>query len=93
MKEGTFSDDHWVMYASAESLDCTPEMNITLCVNYIGIKTICLKIKEISKCINPLLWSFYPVRQNPVLIKTLCAILDLGLPHWFWFPLGVTKGR
>lgn len=93
MKEGTFSDDHWVMNASAESLDCTPETNITLCVNSTGIKIICLKIKEISKCINPLVWSFYSVWQNPVLIKTLCAILDLGLPRGVCFPLGVTKGK
>ena len=33
-------DEHWVMYGSVESLYCTPETNITLYVNYTGIKTI-----------------------------------------------------
>lgn len=38
MKERTCHDDHWVMFGSAESLYCTPETNITLPVNYTGIK-------------------------------------------------------
>ena len=32
-------DKHWVMYGSVESLYYTPETNITLYVNYTGIKT------------------------------------------------------
>ena len=31
-------DDHWVMDGIVGSLYCTPEMNITLYVNYSGIK-------------------------------------------------------
>ena len=30
-------DEHQVLYISVESLYCTPETNITLCVNYFGI--------------------------------------------------------
>ena len=30
IKEGT-SDEHWVLYVSDESLNSTPETNITLC--------------------------------------------------------------
>ena len=33
VKEGT-CDEHWVLYVSDESLNCTPETNITLYVNY-----------------------------------------------------------
>ena len=36
IKKGTW-DEHQVMYASVESLYCTPETNITLYVNYPGI--------------------------------------------------------
>ena len=37
-KECTCCDEHQVMYGSVESLYCTLESNITLCVNYTGIK-------------------------------------------------------
>ena len=37
IKEGT-CDKHQVMYGSVESLDCTPETNITLYFNYTGTK-------------------------------------------------------
>ena len=36
IKEGT-CDEHWVMYRGVESLDCTPETNLTLHVSYTGI--------------------------------------------------------
>ena len=38
IKECTCCDEHWVMYGSVESLYYTPESNITLYVNYTGIK-------------------------------------------------------
>lgn len=31
-------DEYWVMYGRVESLYYTPETNVTLCVNYSGIK-------------------------------------------------------
>lgn len=31
-------DEYWVMYAVAESLYCTPDTNLTVYVNYIGIE-------------------------------------------------------
>jgi len=33
IKEGTFCDDHWVLYLSDESLNSTPEANIALYIN------------------------------------------------------------
>ena len=38
IKKCTFCDKHWVMYGIVESLYCTSETNIILCVNYTGIK-------------------------------------------------------
>ena len=38
VKEYTYRDEHWVMYGIVESLHCTPETNVTLYVNYTGIK-------------------------------------------------------
>ena len=38
IKERICHDEHPVMYGSVESLQCTPGMNITLFVNYTGIK-------------------------------------------------------
>jgi len=38
IKEGTCRDKHWEMYGNVELLYCTPETNITLYVNYTGIK-------------------------------------------------------
>lgn len=32
--EGTCHNEHWVSYASNESLESTPETNITLYANY-----------------------------------------------------------
>ena len=32
IKEDT-RDEHWLLYENAESLNCTPETNITQCVN------------------------------------------------------------
>ena len=37
IKESTCCDEHWVMFAIAESVYCTLETNITLCVNYTVI--------------------------------------------------------
>ena len=38
-EEYTYHHEHWVMlYRIVESPYCTPETNITLCVNYSGIK-------------------------------------------------------
>ena len=34
IKEGTGGGEHWVLYLSDESLNCTPETNSTLCVNW-----------------------------------------------------------
>ena len=36
--EYAYCDEHGIMQGSAESLYCTPETNITLYVNYTGIK-------------------------------------------------------
>lgn len=33
IKEGTYNDESWVLYVSDESLNATPETNITLYVN------------------------------------------------------------
>jgi len=33
IKEGTYCDEHWVLYVTDESLDSTPETNITLYVD------------------------------------------------------------
>jgi len=33
IKEGTWCDEHWVLYATDESLNSTPETNKTLYVN------------------------------------------------------------
>lgn len=30
----TYPGDHFIMYTNVESLSCTPETNIILCVNY-----------------------------------------------------------
>ena len=38
IKEGICPNEHWMMYGIVESLYCTPEANIVLYVNYIGIK-------------------------------------------------------
>ena len=38
IKEGTCCDEHWVLYGSDESLNTTPETNITLYVNYVEFK-------------------------------------------------------
>ena len=43
IKEYNCHDDHWVMYGIVESLYCTPETNITLFINYTGVK---IKTKE-----------------------------------------------
>ena len=37
IREGTCCDEHRMLYESGESLYCTPESNITLCVKYFGI--------------------------------------------------------
>ena len=37
-QECTCLDEHWVMYGTVGSLYYTPESNITLYVNYAGIK-------------------------------------------------------
>ena len=44
IKEGTCYDEPWVLYVSNESLNSTPETNITLCV-----KQLEFKLKKISK--------------------------------------------
>ena len=33
IKEGIYGDEHWVLYVSDESINSTPEINITLYVN------------------------------------------------------------
>ena len=33
IKEDTYSDEHWVLYVSDESLNSTPETNIALYIN------------------------------------------------------------
>ena len=38
IKEGICFDEHWVLYVNDESLDSTPETNITLYVNYLEFK-------------------------------------------------------
>ena len=38
INESTCHDEHWVMYGIVESLYNIPETNITLYVNYTGIK-------------------------------------------------------
>ena len=37
-QECTCGNEHWVMYGIVESLYCAPEANITMYVNFIGIK-------------------------------------------------------
>ena len=51
IKEGTCWDDDWVLYVSDESLNCMPEIIITLYVNQLGFKYI-LKIKKIKDSRN-----------------------------------------
>ena len=38
IKECSCRDEHRVKYGIGESLNCTPETNITLCANYTGNK-------------------------------------------------------
>ena len=38
-QEYTYPDENWVMNRIAESLYCMPETNVTLYINYAGIKT------------------------------------------------------
>ena len=38
IKEYLHHDEHWVMYRIVKSLYCTPETNVTLHINYTGIK-------------------------------------------------------
>ena len=38
IKEYSYHGEHWAMYKIVKSLYCTPENNITLYVNYTGIK-------------------------------------------------------
>ena len=38
IKQGTCVHDHWVLYVSDESLNSTPETNITLNVNKLEFK-------------------------------------------------------
>ena len=53
IKEGTNGDEHQVMYRIIKSLYCTPESNITLNVNYTGIKIeyiyIYIKLPSLKK--------------------------------------------
>ena len=37
IQEGT-CDKHWVLYVNGESLDSTPETNISLCINKLKFK-------------------------------------------------------
>ena len=46
IKEGICHDEHWVMYGSVESLYLTPKINMTLYVNYTGIKIKLSKKKK-----------------------------------------------
>ena len=46
MKENTYHDEPRIMYRFVESLYCTSETNITLYVNYTGIKNKSLKTKK-----------------------------------------------
>lgn len=34
LKEGTCWGEHWVLYVGDESMNCTPETNVTLYVNH-----------------------------------------------------------
>ena len=38
IKEGTFRNEHWVLYVSDESQNSTTETNTTLYVNYLELK-------------------------------------------------------
>ena len=45
----TYHGEHWVMYRTVESICCTDEINIALCINYTSIKKEeNLKIKKNS---------------------------------------------
>ena len=37
IKEGTFQDEHWVLYIRDESLGSTPEAKTTLCLTNLNI--------------------------------------------------------
>ena len=50
MKEGTYHVEHRVMYRVVELLYCTPGSNITLYVNYTGIKNLKIVVVEIPCC-------------------------------------------
>ena len=43
IKEGTCYDEHWALYVSDESLNSTPETNITLYINELEFKSILKK--------------------------------------------------
>ena len=38
IKEGPCCDECWIVYVSVESLNCTPENNITLYINLLELK-------------------------------------------------------
>lgn len=46
IKEGT-CDEHRVMCGSVEQLYCTPEINITLCLNSLEFKNLLKKENEV----------------------------------------------
>ena len=48
-KEYIYCDEHWIVYRTVETLHCTPETNITLYVNYTGIKIIKKKQPKTKK--------------------------------------------
>ena len=45
IQEGTWSEEHQVLYGSVQSLHCTPETNITLYVNWNLNKNLKLQKK------------------------------------------------
>ena len=39
IKEYNYYDEHWIMYRIVEPLNCIPETNITIYIDYTGIGT------------------------------------------------------
>ena len=62
IKKGNCWDEHWVLYASEESLNSIPEIIITPYVNYLGFK---LKKKKKKQ------WKEIPLHSSGSLIGKL----------------------
>ena len=71
IKQGT-CDERLVLYVSDISLNSTPEINITLYVNYLNLNKYLEKKIKTSQ--NSTLYSFFPPLENMSLIPNVCDL-------------------